>query len=115
MALLAQAEQVAATAGVPLDAYLDLVRATVENVAALGPRVGALSFVTHCYERPRHPPHWPYNLFCMVHAKSRDEAYAVIDDVNLQADMGLYRQTVLFSTRCFKQRGAVFSNDGGTN
>ena len=51
----------------------------------------------------------------MVHAKSRDEAYAVIDDINLQADMGLYRQTVLFSTRCFKQRGAVFSQGGGTN
>jgi predicted short-subunit dehydrogenase-like oxidoreductase (DUF2520 family) len=38
VALLGQAERVAATAGVPLDAYLDLVRATVENVAALGPR-----------------------------------------------------------------------------
>jgi len=37
VALLGQAERVAATAGVPLDAYLDLVRATVENVAALGP------------------------------------------------------------------------------
>ncbi|MCC5954353.1 MAG: DUF2520 domain-containing protein [Acidimicrobiia bacterium] len=35
--LLAQVERVAATAGVPLDAYLDLVRATVENVAELGP------------------------------------------------------------------------------
>ena len=37
VALLGQAERVAATAGVPLEAYLDLVRATVENVAALGP------------------------------------------------------------------------------
>jgi predicted short-subunit dehydrogenase-like oxidoreductase (DUF2520 family) len=37
VALLAQVERVAATANVPLDAYLDLVRATVENVAALGP------------------------------------------------------------------------------
>ena len=37
VALLGQAERVAATAGVPLDAYLDLVRATVENVAELGP------------------------------------------------------------------------------
>jgi predicted short-subunit dehydrogenase-like oxidoreductase (DUF2520 family) len=37
VALLGQAQRVAATAGVPLDAYLDLVRATVENVAALGP------------------------------------------------------------------------------
>lgn len=36
VALLGQVERVAATAGVPLDAYLDLVRATVENVADLG-------------------------------------------------------------------------------
>ena len=37
VALLAQAERVAATAGVPLAAYLDLVRATVDNVERLGP------------------------------------------------------------------------------
>lgn len=42
VALLGQAERVAAPAGVPLEAYLDLVRATVDNVAALGPR-GALT------------------------------------------------------------------------
>jgi predicted short-subunit dehydrogenase-like oxidoreductase (DUF2520 family) len=37
VALLGQAERVAAGAGVPLAAYLDLVRSTVDNVAALGP------------------------------------------------------------------------------
>jgi len=37
VALLGQVERVAATAGVPLEAYLDLVRQTVDNVAALGP------------------------------------------------------------------------------
>jgi predicted short-subunit dehydrogenase-like oxidoreductase (DUF2520 family) len=37
VALLGQVERVAARAGVPLAAYLDLVRATVDNVAALGP------------------------------------------------------------------------------
>jgi predicted short-subunit dehydrogenase-like oxidoreductase (DUF2520 family) len=37
VALLGQAERVAAAAGVPLEAYLDLVRSTVDNVAALGP------------------------------------------------------------------------------
>jgi predicted short-subunit dehydrogenase-like oxidoreductase (DUF2520 family) len=37
VALLGQAERVAATAGVPFEAYLDLVRATIDNVAALGP------------------------------------------------------------------------------
>jgi predicted short-subunit dehydrogenase-like oxidoreductase (DUF2520 family) len=37
VALLGQVERVAATAGVPLEAYLDLVRQTVDNVAMLGP------------------------------------------------------------------------------
>lgn len=36
VALLGQAERVAAAAGVPLAAYLDLVRATVDNVERLG-------------------------------------------------------------------------------
>src|SRR5207302_1673118 len=35
--LLGQAERVGASAGVPREAFLDLVRATVENVATLGP------------------------------------------------------------------------------
>jgi predicted short-subunit dehydrogenase-like oxidoreductase (DUF2520 family) len=37
VALLGQVERVAATAGVPLLAFLDLVRGTVDNVEALGP------------------------------------------------------------------------------
>jgi predicted short-subunit dehydrogenase-like oxidoreductase (DUF2520 family) len=37
VALLGQVERVAAEAGVPLDAYLDLVRVTIDNVADLGP------------------------------------------------------------------------------
>jgi predicted short-subunit dehydrogenase-like oxidoreductase (DUF2520 family) len=36
VALLGQVERVAATAGVPLDTYMDLVRTTVDNVAAMG-------------------------------------------------------------------------------
>lgn len=37
VALLGQAERVGRTAGVPFEAYMDLVRSTVENVAELGP------------------------------------------------------------------------------
>lgn len=37
VALLGQAERVARLAGVPLEAYLDLVRVTIDNVAELGP------------------------------------------------------------------------------
>ncbi|MFP4513187.1 MAG: DUF2520 domain-containing protein [Acidimicrobiales bacterium] len=38
VALLAQVERVGAAAGVPLEAYLDLVRTTVDNVEVMGPR-----------------------------------------------------------------------------
>jgi predicted short-subunit dehydrogenase-like oxidoreductase (DUF2520 family) len=38
VALLGQVDRVAASAGVPLEAYLDLVRGTVDNVELLGPR-----------------------------------------------------------------------------
>ena len=71
--------------------------------------------VTLCYQRPSRPLVWPYNLFCMVHARFREEAYAVIDELNLLADTGLMQQAVLFSKRCFKQRGAVFSRHKETN
>jgi len=71
------------------------------------------SGVTLCYRRPRRLPDWPYNLFCMVHAKKRREAYSVIDDLNLVGETLLVDQAVLFSTRCFKQRGASFSQRTG--
>jgi len=80
-----------------------------EDVDAAAAVFTANPNVTLCYRRPRRPPAWSYNLFCMVHAKSRREAYAVIDDLNLIADTGLRPQAVLFSTRCFKQRGARLS------
>jgi DNA-binding Lrp family transcriptional regulator len=65
--------------------------------------------VTLCYRRQRRLPDWPYNLFCMVHAKSRPEALAIVGDLNAVAEASYLDQAVLFSTRCFKQRGAVFS------
>ena len=47
-----------------------------DRIGDLGPRVGALPFVTHSYERPRALPVWPYNLFAMVHGETRDEVEA---------------------------------------
>ncbi len=50
-------------------------------IDAVGERVGALEFVTHCYRRPRHLPDWPYNLFAMVHAASRDAALVRVAEI----------------------------------
>jgi DNA-binding Lrp family transcriptional regulator len=44
-----------------------------DKIQAFGQRVGNLPFVSHCYQRPRHLPHWNYNLFAMVHGKNQQE------------------------------------------
>ncbi|MCC6888725.1 MAG: hypothetical protein IT536_09340 [Hyphomicrobiales bacterium] len=87
-------------------AVWDIADQEVDRVAAI---FAAHPRVTLCYRRPRRPPLWPYNLFCMVHAKSKTDAHAVIDALNGVAGVGPDRRAVLFSTRCFKQRGAIFA------
>jgi DNA-binding Lrp family transcriptional regulator len=73
-----------------------------DAVAEVGAKVGALDFVTHCYERPRHLPLWPYNLFAMVHGRTRDEVRAEIATLIGNESRG---HDVLFSTRILKKTG----------
>ncbi len=44
-----------------------------DQLTELGQKIGALPYVTHCYERPRALPDWPYNLFAMIHGETSDE------------------------------------------
>lgn len=76
-----------------------------DDVDAAGREVGALDFVSHCYRRPRHLPHWPYNLFAMVHGRTADE---MADKVARVAEVLGARQRghmVLASTRILKKTG----------
>jgi DNA-binding Lrp family transcriptional regulator len=74
-------------------------------VAAVGARVGALDFVTHCYERPRHPPLWPYNLFAMIHGRSRNEVLEKVAAVSKLIGPAARAHDVLFSKRILKKTG----------
>ncbi|MDH3449063.1 MAG: AsnC family protein [Gammaproteobacteria bacterium] len=79
-----------------------------ERVAELGQCIGQYPFVTLCYQRPRRLPDWQYNLFSMIHGRDRD---AVIGQVRLiveQCGLQGIDQRILFSKRCFKQRGASY-------
>ena len=76
-----------------------------ERIDELGERIGRLDFVTHCYQRPRHLPEWPYNLFAMVHGKTREEVEAkarLIADVLGEASRG---RDILYSSRILKKTG----------
>ena len=79
-----------------------------DAVDAIGARLATEPGVTLCYRRRRSLPDWPYNLYCMVHGRSRDEAQPVIDRL---AALAGQPATVLFSTRRFKQCGARYFAD----
>jgi siroheme decarboxylase len=76
-----------------------------ERVSELGRRVGALPFVSHCYRRPRWPPQWPYNLFAMVHGRTRDEVEAQVAQIAALLGDAARRHDVLYSTRILKKTG----------
>ena len=75
------------------------------TVADLGPKVGALDFVSHCYRRPRHLPAWPYNLFAMVHGRSRAEVEEKVAGIATLLGPALRAQGVLYSTAILKKTG----------
>jgi len=71
----------------------------------VGRRVGGFPEVSHCYRRPRRPPDWPYNLFAMVHGRSRREVLATVERIAAEAGIADLPHTVLFSRRQFRKRG----------
>jgi len=78
------------------------------EVDRLGHLLGRQDCVTLCYRRPRHLPDWPYNLFCMVHGRDRDEVLACVARMSEGLGLDDIHRTVLFSGRRFKQRGARY-------
>ena len=74
-------------------------------VDALGARVAALNLASHCYRRPRHLPHWPYNLFTMVHGRDRPEAARAVVAIADVLGAAVRGHDVLFSTRILKKTG----------
>ena len=75
------------------------------RVDALGARIAALGLSSHCYRRPRHPPHWPYNLFTMVHGRERAEAMRAVEAIAEVLGPAVRAREVLFSTRILKKTG----------
>lgn len=80
-----------------------------ERIAELGNCISRYDFVNLCYQRPRRLPNWPYNLFCMIHGQDREEVKLQVSLINKQCGLTPYIHDILFSNRCFKQRGATFS------
>jgi len=83
-----------------------------DRVRELGGRIGALDYVSHCYHRPRHLPLWRFNLFAMVHGRSRDEVGHQIQGIADILGDACRAHDVLYSTRVLKKTGLRLTGKG---
>jgi|GEM_PF-4140 len=60
----------------------------------------SLPQVSHCYQRLTYPD-WPYNLFTMIHAKSKENCQAVARKISRETGVSDY--VILFSTKEYKK------------
>jgi DNA-binding Lrp family transcriptional regulator len=74
-------------------------------VDELGARIGALVGVSHCYRRPRHLPDWPYNLFAMLHGRSREDVVQQACRIEALLGSACRGHDILYSTAILKKTG----------
>jgi DNA-binding Lrp family transcriptional regulator len=78
-------------------------KAAPEDVERAGEIFAAEEEVTHCYERAPSPD-WPYNLYTMIHSKSREECLRIADQLSQRSGLKDFR--VLFSELEYKKTSA---------
>ena len=66
----------------------------------IGETAASFSAVSHCYLRPKYP-NWPYNLFTMIHGKTKNETNSIINEISKEIKAKSYMP--LYSTREFKK------------
>jgi len=75
----------------------------------IGKTAASFSAVSHCYLRPKYS-NWPYNLFTMIHGKTKEETNAVIEEI--ASEIKYKDKMPLYSTKEFKKKRIIyFSND----
>lgn len=76
-----------------------------EKIDELGERIGQLESVSHCYQRPRYLPDWPYNLFAMVHGHDRAEVESKARQIEKMLGNSCHGHEILYSTKILKKTG----------
>lgn len=61
--------------------------------------------ISHCYQRKK-ASNWNYNLYTMIHGRTKNECLSVIRDISKKADCKDYK--VLFSSREYKKTAVKY-------
>ncbi|HAU12230.1 MAG: AsnC family protein [Pseudomonadales bacterium] len=80
-----------------------------DQVDAVGDQLRGAEGVTLCYRRRRQAPHWPYNLYCMIHGKSREVVLQQLERITQRYSLQHIPRSILFSNQQFKQTGGHYA------
>jgi DNA-binding Lrp family transcriptional regulator len=83
-----------------------------DRLEEVGKMMAENAAVTHCYARVPHPD-WPYNLYIMLHAHTRQECRAKAE--KLAASAGLNHYVMLYSTKEWKKSNVRYFREVGDN
>lgn len=71
-----------------------------DRIEQIGAIMISFPQVGHCYQRPS-LPNWPYNMFAMIHAQSREEVVQVVKAISKAT--GIEEYDILFTVHEFKK------------
>lgn len=71
----------------------------------VGKIMASFKEVSHCYERPSFED-WPYNLFTMIHGRTKEECFEVAKKISEAT--GIKEYNLLFSSQEFKKESMVY-------
>jgi len=71
-------------------------------VEAAGRKIAAFPEISHCYERQTSSL-WPYNLFAMIHANTRETCKAIAANISSEIGLNENEPVLLFSTKEIKK------------
>jgi len=79
-----------------------------EKGEKIGETAASFSAVSHCYLRPKYP-NWQYNLFTMIHGRTKEETNKVIE--NIANEIEYKSKMPLYSSREFKKVRIKYFSD----
>lgn len=75
-------------------------RVAEEEIDRVGRLFAEIDAVSHCYSRKSYP-HWPYTVYTMVHAKTREQCEEIVSKMAELA--GISEYLVLYGEKEFKK------------
>ena len=76
-----------------------------KRAATAGRIMASFVQVSHCYQREK-APGWNYNLYVMIHGKTKEECFKAVKEISRKVGCSNYR--VLFSSQEYKKSAANY-------